>query len=79
VVVSTEGANAFAVQGNPASPSREITRPIPTAEAVHTTVEQHTQAMQQINQQQQHVHQQVKQAMQMQQATRTQCGPSMGP
>ena len=76
VVLSTDGANAFAVQGDPASPSREIARPTPTAQAVHTPVEQHTQAMQQVNQQQQQVQQQVQQAMQVQQPQ--QQGPTMG-
>lgn len=75
VVLSTDGANAFAVQGDPASPSRDIARPIPTAQAVHTPVEQHTQAMQQVNQQQQQVQQQVQQAMQVQPQ---QQGPTMG-
>ncbi|NYE27393.1 hypothetical protein HDE78_000318 [Rhodanobacter sp. K2T2] len=76
VVLSIDGANAFAVQGDPASPSREIARPIATAQAVHTPVEQHTQAMQQVNQQQQQVQQQVQQAMQVQQPQ--QQGPAMG-
>jgi hypothetical protein len=76
VLLSTDGANAFAVQGDPASRSREVARPIPTEQAVRTPVEQHTQAMQQVNHQQQQVQQQVQQAMQVQQPQ--QQGPTMG-
>jgi hypothetical protein len=73
VVLSTDGAHAFAVQGDPASPSREIARPIATVQAIHTPIEQHTQAMQHVTQSQQ----QEQQAMPVQQSQ--QHGLAMGP
>jgi hypothetical protein len=79
VVLSTDGSNAFAVQGDLHSPLKEVARPVDTTQAVHTPIEQHTQALQQVNQAQIQVQQQVQQAMQVQQPQQPQQqGPTMG-
>jgi hypothetical protein len=76
VVLSTDGANAFAVQGDLRSPMKNVARAVDTGQAVNTPIAQHTQAMHQVNQQQQQVHQQVQQAIEVQQPQ--QQGPAMG-
>jgi len=76
VVLSTDGANAFAVQGTLGSPTQQVARAVNTSQAVNTPIEQHTQSMLQVNQSQQQAQQQVQQAMQVQQPQ--QHGPAIG-
>jgi len=78
VVLSNDGSNAFAVQGDLKSPFKQVANGVDTAKAVNTPIEQHTQALQQVNQAQaqQQVQQQTQQqAPQMQQPVQT---PGMG-
>jgi hypothetical protein len=76
VVLSTDGANAFAVQGTLGSPTQQVARAVDTSQAVNTPIEQHTQSMLQVNQSQQQAQQQVQQVMQVQQPQ--QHGPAIG-
>ncbi|MBB5360439.1 uncharacterized protein YfiM (DUF2279 family) [Rhodanobacter sp. ANJX3] len=52
VVLSEDGGRAFAVQGDPGSPARQIAHPVDTALAVQTSIVQSTATMARVNQQQ---------------------------
>ena len=50
VVLSEDGSHAFAVQGRPDSPMRQVAF-VPTAEAVNTPIDRSSAAAQAVNQQ----------------------------